>query len=370
MPENRGALSDVLRALLAAHRERFGGIDDLLVGLQLTHSGRFSRPRSKTLEPRIAYHHPLLDVRFGVDPGNDLAVVRDEELYELIECYVSAAGAARDAGFRFVDVKACHGYLVHEFLSAFVRPGPFGGDFAGRTRFLREIVNRIRKAYPELVVGVRLSAFDTVPYEAVRGEAGRPMRHAALLPYRYGFGLDQADPLRIDLSETIELLRILQELGVAAVNISCGTPYYNPHVQRPAIFPPSDGYEAPEDPLVGVARQISVARRCKQSVREMPIVGSGYSYLQDFLPHVAQAIVREGWADIVGLGRMVLAYPEMPADVLASGRLAQANLSNVQRLYNGSAQRAGIRLLSPRQLLQKPAGGHNLAGHQTAKFRQ
>jgi hypothetical protein len=50
-------------------------------------------------------------------------------------------------------------------------------------------------------------------------------------------------------------------------------------------------------------------------------VGSGYSYLQDYLPHVAQAAVREGWVDFVGLGRMVLSYPELPHDTLTHGAL-------------------------------------------------
>src|SRR3990172_1404260 len=106
-----------------------------------------------------------------------------------------------------------------------------------------------------------------------------------------------------------------------AVNISCGSPYYCPHIQRPAIFPPSDGYLPPEDPLVGVWRQIDVVRQCKAAVPGVPIVGSGYSYLQDYLPHVAQAVVRQGWVDFVGLGRMVLSYPEMPHDVLTTGKL-------------------------------------------------
>ena len=110
---------------------------------------------------------------------------------------------------------------------------------------------------------------------------------------------------------------------MAVVNVSCGSPYYCPHVQRPAIFPPSDGYQPPEDPLVGVWRQIEPPRQCKQAVPEMPMVGTGYTYLQDYLPHVAQAVVRAGWIDVVGLGRMVLSYPELPADSLATGQLAR-----------------------------------------------
>ena len=139
------------------------------------------------------------------------------------------------------------------------RPGRFGGDFEGRTRLLLTIVRRIRNEVPQLLVGVRLSVFDTAPYKTSR-DVGEPMPYAGLLPYEFGFGVDVADPLRYDLSEPIELLRQLQAAGVAIVNLSCGSPYYSPHIQRPAIFPPSDGYKPPEDPLVSVARQIDVAR--------------------------------------------------------------------------------------------------------------
>jgi 2,4-dienoyl-CoA reductase-like NADH-dependent reductase (Old Yellow Enzyme family) len=172
---------------------------------------------------------------------------------------------------------------------------------------------------------VRLSAFDSLPYETSR-DVGRPMPCEGLLPYQLGFGVDAADPLKIDLSETIRLLREMQGWGVAAVNISCGSPYYNPHIQRPAIFPPSDGYQPPEDPLVGVVRQIRATAQCKAAVPDLPLVGTGYSYLQDYLPHVAQAVVRQGWVDAVGLGRMVLSYPRLPADVLEGGRLERKKI--------------------------------------------
>jgi 2,4-dienoyl-CoA reductase-like NADH-dependent reductase (Old Yellow Enzyme family) len=320
--ENRAGLAALLNELLAAHRESFGQTDDLLVGLQLTHSGRFCRPHDKRLEPRIAYHHPLLDRKFHIDPRDASVVWTDAELERLIDAFVVAAGVARDAGFRFVDIKACHGYLLHEFLSARSRPGPFGGDLLGRSRLLRTIIERVRAEYADLMVVVRLSAFDTLPYATSR-ETGRPMDYDGLLPYEHGFGVDPNHPLEIDLTEPMELVSVLARLGVAAVNVSCGSPYYNPHIQRPAIFPPSDGYQPPEDPLVGVWRQIDATRQLKAAFPNLPMVGTGYSYLQDYLPQVAQAVVRQGWVDSIGLGRMVLSYPEMPADVLARGELAR-----------------------------------------------
>jgi 2,4-dienoyl-CoA reductase-like NADH-dependent reductase (Old Yellow Enzyme family) len=110
------------------------------------------------------------------------------------------------------------------------------------------------------------------------------------------------------------------------VNLSAGCPYANPHIVRPAAFPPSDGYAPPEDPLIGVWRQIDAARQAKQAVPGLVLVGSGYTYLQEFLPHAAQAAVRSGWIDSVGLGRMVLSYPELPADLLSGRSLVRGRI--------------------------------------------
>jgi 2,4-dienoyl-CoA reductase-like NADH-dependent reductase (Old Yellow Enzyme family) len=318
--ENEGGLRRLLDAAREAHRERFGRVDDWLCGLQLTHSGRYSKPMAGPLRPRTAWRHPLLDRRCGIEAGDDRPIWTDIDLEGLIDRYVAAAGLAWRVGFDFVDIKACHGYLLHEFLGARDRPGPYGGDFAGRTRLLTTIIERIRERWPALMIGVRLSFFDLIPFESTTGP-GRPSEHGDLLPYRWGFGVNAANPLEFDLEEPLRLVRELRSRDVVAVNLSCGSPYYNPHIQRPAAFPPSDGYQPPEDPLVGVARQIQAVRQCKEAFPTLPIVGTGYSYLQDFLPNVAQAVVRAGWVDSVGLGRMVLSYPELPFDCLQTGQL-------------------------------------------------
>jgi 2,4-dienoyl-CoA reductase-like NADH-dependent reductase (Old Yellow Enzyme family) len=320
---NRAGLAALLHELQAAHRESFGSLDGLYVGLQLTHSGRFCKPDDHHKSaPRIAYHHPLLDTKFKIDPHDESIVWTDVEIEQLIDDYVTAAHLAHDVGYQFVDVKACHGYLLHEFLSARRRSGKYGGDLTGRARVLTTIIERVRQELPMLAVGVRLSVFDSVPYATSR-EVGRPMEYENLVPYEYGFGVAADDPLAIDLTEPIELMRMLFDRGVSMMNITCGSPYYNPHLQRPAIFPPFDGYQPPEDPLVGVARQIETVRRCKEALPHVPIVGSGYSYLQDHLVAVGQAVVRAGWTDFVGLGRMVLSYPELPADTLAGRPIAR-----------------------------------------------
>lgn len=307
-----------MRALFVAeHRKVTGSEHGLLVGLQLTHSGRFCRPNTHDCsEPRILYRHPLLDRRLKLSA--DYPVMTDGEIEVIIQQFHSAAALAWKLGFDFVDIKHCHGYLGHEFLSAHTRSGPYGGSFENRTRFLREVVEGIRTQCPGLGIAVRLSAIDTVPYipDATRSADGRlgpgiPEASASLIPYRWAFGADSMRPHTHNLDEPVQFLTLLEQLGIRLVNLTAGSPYYNPHVQRPALYPPCDGYQPPEDPLIGVARQMEMTRKLKQRFPSLIIVGSAYSYLQDFLPYVAQAAVREGWVDVVGIGRMVLSYPEI-----------------------------------------------------------
>jgi 2,4-dienoyl-CoA reductase-like NADH-dependent reductase (Old Yellow Enzyme family) len=199
-------------------------------------------------------------------------------------------------------------------LSARTREGRFGGDFTGRTRLLRQTVEGIRRDAPGLAVGVRLSAFDTTPFRKGEGDVGEA--EAPQADYAYAFGRWDGSDAAPDLSETRAFLSLLVDLGIDLVCLTAGSPYYNPHIQRPATFPPSDGYQPPEDPLKGVARQIAATAALKADFPQLRIVGSAYSYLQDWLPHVAQAVVRAGGADFIGLGRMVLSYPDLPLDVL------------------------------------------------------
>ncbi len=326
---HRPGLSELVATLKRAHQNQGWTTDDLVVGFQLTHSGRFSRPNhSAKPEPIVAYRHPLLDRRVGVT--DDSQVISDSEVERLVQRYADAALVARDAGADFVDIKHCHGYLLHEFLGAKTRTGKYGGSFENRTRPLREIVQAIRASGNTLDLAVRLSAFDLVPFrpDPERSAPGRPgcgipEDFRPFLPYRYGFGVNSENPLEIDLDEPLRFLGLCAELGIKIVNLSAGSPYYNPHIQRPAAYPPSDGYQSPEDPLVGVARQIQAARWLRERApRELLLVGTGYTYLQDYLPHVAQAVVRNGWVDLVGIGRMVLSYPEFFTDILREGKLA------------------------------------------------
>ena len=331
--ENQSAIAGLRDTLIVAHAEQFGSTDDLAIGFQLTHSGRFCRPNEKSkFEPRVAYRHPILDAKFHVTSNDQ--VWTDDEIAGLIGDYVRAARLAAGAGADFIDLKHCHGYLLHEFLSARTRPGRYGGSFENRTRILREIIDGIRSDGNDIEVIVRVSAFDFVPFRAdpTRAQPGKlgpgiPDDFSHCLPYHYGFGLDPANPLQVDLTEPKQFVKLCADLGVKLVSLSAGSPYYNPHIQRPAAYPPSDGYQPAHDPLVDVERQVQVVRQLRESASaDLAIAGCAYSYLQDFLPHVTQRLVSEGWVDVVGLGRMVLSYPDMLPDAMANGALTSKRI--------------------------------------------
>jgi 2,4-dienoyl-CoA reductase (NADPH2) len=265
--------------------------------VQLTHSGRYSRPE-RAPRPVIAHRSPYLDPIHKLGP--DYPLVTDDELERLEDAYVDAARFARAAGFDAVDVKACHRYLVSELHASHTREGRYGGSFENRTRFFRNVVMKIRDAVPGLIVTSRMNVYDAMPYP-------------------YGFGVDRNDVSKPDLSEPVELVRFFRETGAPLVNITIGNPYYNPHVNRPFDIPVAGGYVPDEHPLAGVARFISIVRRIQQEFPDMLVVGGGYSWLRQFLPNVAAASVRNGWVSLVGLGRMAFAYPDLPRD-LAAGR--------------------------------------------------
>src|SRR6266851_7942550 len=269
-PHTRAGLEQLRTALIEEHRRAVGSDEGLIIGLQLTHSGRYSRPNAADRpEPLIVHRHPILDRRQHLPPEHPL--LTDAEIGAIVENFHRAGRLAWELGFDFVDIKHCHGYLAHEFLGAHTRSGRYGGSFENRTRFLGEVVQGLRSTAPGLKIGVRLSAFDAIPFTAdpERSTAGKPgvgipETDSGLVPYRWGFGLDPLSPTEPDLRESVLFLTLLEQLDIRLVNLTAGSPYYCPHIQRPALFPPSDGYLPPEDPLVGVARQMNVVRQLKQ----------------------------------------------------------------------------------------------------------
>lgn len=314
------ALAALREELVAAHRERFGANadGDLYLGLQLTHSGRFSRPNVwNRPEPLAASAHPLLDKRF---PGG-VPTMSDGDIDRLIDDFIVAARRAYAIGFQFIDIKHCHGYFAHELLSARDRAGKYGGSLENRARFLFTVADRVRAEIPGLRLGVRLSVIDSVPFRKTADGPGEP--EVPTDSYRDGFGVFDDAWLERALDDGRALLTMLQERDIRWVCLTAGSPYYCPHVVRPALFPPIDGYEPPEDPLRGVARQLRVTAMLKAEFPDMVFVGSAYSYLQEWLPNVAQYTVGHGMTDFVGLGRMMLSYPGLAADVIEGRPLAR-----------------------------------------------
>ena len=317
------ALKNICAEMRQTHKEKFGTDDDLLIGLQLTHSGRYSHPnQAAVLESVTAYSHPLLDRKFGNSPAN---VVSDDEVKNIIQHFIKAAVIAQKAGFDFVDIKHAHGYLGHEFLTAYDRPGPYGGSFENRTRFFREIAEGIQKAAPGLELSSRLSIFDIFPF--IKGEdgVGHPMEWEGHYPYAFG-GDGTGMNMDENLEEPVRFVKMMQEYGVGLICATIGSPYYNVHMQRPAYYPVSDGYEMPEHPLYNVSRHIKAVKRLRELCPGIKVVGSGYTCLQEYLPAAAEYAVGHNETDFVGIGRMVLSYPEICADSLAGKPLDRCRI--------------------------------------------
>ena len=301
------------------HCERYGTADDLLEPLQLTHSGRYSVPRRV-----IAYHNPLIDRKTGTP--TDYPVISDGELERLEDAYVEAAKLAVEAGFRAVDIKATHGYLLSELLGAKLREGRYGGPIENRARFLRNVLGKIRATLGnQLMLCVRLGCYDGVPY--VKDPAtglGLPVEYP--LPYPHGFGVDPGDPLREDLTEVKQLVAWLKEWGVELLNVSAGSPYYNPHVGRPFEKPDEGNYEQPEHPLLGVDRHFRIAGELQQAFPDLPMVGTGYSWLQKYAISAGARNIADGNIRFFGMGRNALAYPNFARDAIEKDELDESRV--------------------------------------------
>ncbi|MBA4189534.1 MAG: NADH:flavin oxidoreductase [Planctomycetaceae bacterium] len=292
----------------AAHRAANGDDSDLLFGLQLTHSGRYSYRK-----PIIATHDPLLVGRYKVTA--DTPLVTDDELKRLVDAYVVTAKLAVEVGFDFLDVKQCHRYLLNELLGARNRPGPFGGSYENRTRLAREIIQAVRAAVPaNIILATRMNAFDSIPFNP----PGEPVPHT--VPLANGWGMSANDPFTPDLTEPLRWIADMRSLGVTLVNLTMGNPYAQPHFGRPAEYPPPDGYESPEHPLLGVHRHFQATEVVQRANPDLAVVGTGYSYLQEFLPQAAAANVRDGRVSLAGVGRASLSQPDWVRQLLDHGK--------------------------------------------------
>jgi 2,4-dienoyl-CoA reductase-like NADH-dependent reductase (Old Yellow Enzyme family) len=253
------------------------------------------------ISPVIVHHSPILDPILKIP--SDSRLVSDEDLDGIQEAFVSAAKLAAEAGFDGVDIKACHGYLVSELLAAHTRPdSKYGGPFENRSRFLTEIVRKIKAVLPETIVTSRLSAYDAVPYP-------------------YGFGVDKKDWQKEDLDEPKALIQKLAEIGISLINISIGIPSHTPHYGRP-FDKPVPGTSIPnEHPLIGIDRLLRITGCLQLAFPSLPVVGTGYSWLRQFFPNVAAAVIKAGKGSIIGVGRESLAYPDFAKELAENGAL-------------------------------------------------
>ena len=279
---------DSFKRLVEKLHEKTGGAP---VICQLTHSGRFSRPENKPA-PIIAYHNPVLNKPFNIPAEHK--VVTDEYLDSLVPRYVKAAKLAKEAGFDGVDIKACHRYLMSELLSAYTREGRYGGSYENRTRLYRDVIAAVKAVAGDMAVATRLGVHDGIGYP-------------------YGFGDDKDDLTKFDPTEAIRLIGDIHALGVNLINVTMGTPYYNPHVNRPYC---KGGYEPPEHPLVGVARMINGAAILQRDFPDITFIGTGYTFLRQFAPCLAAGAVGTGMISAAGFGRMAFAYDGFAKDLI------------------------------------------------------
>ena len=276
------------------------GIDPVII-MQATHSGRYSKPQG-TPAPLIAYNNPIFEKDNPISPD---AVVTDDYLRKVGDALVHGAELAQKAGFDGVDIKCCHRYLNSELLSAYERPGDFGGSLENRTRLLRESVEgAIARCGSDFLVTSRLNIYDGFAYP-------------------YGFGVKPDGSLEFDATEPAWLVNKLHQSGVKFLNITMGNPYFNPHVNRPYA---TGGYEAPEHPLQGVQRMLEGTGQLKAAVPEMKLLCSALSYLGVSAPNVAAACIAQGKFDLAGFGRTIFAYPDFAKDILKTGAMDKNKL--------------------------------------------
>ncbi len=261
-----------------------------LIIVQLTHSGRFSKPNGIP-EPIVAYRNELWEKGKENQP---YVIATDDYCKSVSVKYGNAAKLALDAGFDGIDVKCCHGYLFDEFLSAYDREGTYGGNFENRTRLYFECIDAVKSNIDnKMFVTTRLNACDCFPYP-------------------YGFGVDKNN--NIDLTETKIIIEKLVEKGMEIIDVTLGNPYLIPHINRPCM-------NAPEDGNTGLKRIYDITKELKDSFKNVKIVSSGLTYPGENAMEYAEKLINENACDFAGFGRMTFAYPEFYKDYLKYGKL-------------------------------------------------
>lgn len=272
------------------------GFEPVII-LQATHSGRYSRPNGVP-EPIIAYNNPLFEGDTPIDPSR---IITDDALARYEECFAKTAKLAQAAGFDGIDIKTCHRYMISELLSAYERPGRYGGSFENRTRFLLNCHRAAAAAVKgRFLLTSRMNAYDGYPYP-------------------YGFGVSPDGGISPDLAEPIRLARTLvAEAHCSLLNVTIGNPYTNPHVNRPYD---AGRYTPDEHPITGLSRMMRCVSAVQETIGDVPVVGSAFSYLRAFSPNLAAGMVAGKHAAIAGFGRMMFANPDFANQIRVDGRI-------------------------------------------------
>ena len=268
-----------------------------VVIMQATHSGRYSKPGGEGA-PIIMYNNPIFEKD---KPIPEERIATDDYLKRLEETFGEAARLAEKAGFDGVDIKACHRYLFSEALSAYNRPGPYGGSFENRTRLFLNSIEAAKAAVSgDTFITSRVNVYDGFPCPC-------------------GWGVSEGGDETPDMTEPIKLIDILHnKMGIELLNLTIGNPYFNPHVNRPFDIGP---YVPDEHPLEGLARVCSCTGEIKSHFKDLVIISSANSYLRHFSVNMAAGMVESGKADIAGFGRLAFAYPEFANDIIHKGEL-------------------------------------------------
>lgn len=234
-------------------------------GIQLGHAGRKAsthRPWEGSGAVTVGGWTPVAPSAVAFSPTYPMPVALDTAgIHALIDAFRDAARRALAAGFQVIELHAAHGYLIHEFLSPLAnqRTDAYGGSFENRCRFLHDVVDATRQAWPaELPLLVRLSATDWV---------------------EGGWTVD----------ECVALARTLGARGVDLIDTS------------------SAGLSPAQKITVGPGYQVPFARRIRE---EAGIATGAVGLITD--PHQAEAIIANGDADLVLLARELLRNPRWP----------------------------------------------------------
>ncbi len=297
--DNWTVFRDLVAATKKAGRDAHG-VEPMMV-IQLTHSGRYSRPLGYP-QPLIAHHSRFLDPIHHLTP--DYPLVSDEYLDQLQRHFVHAAQLAEKAGFDGIDLKGCHRYLMAELLASYTRTNSrYGGEaLENRSRLMRETLAAIRRETSRIFVTTRMNATDEMPYP-------------------YGFGMAHDGSMNVDLTETLDYIRQLRQFDMPFINVTIANPYYQPFYGRPFDIPVIGTPASPEHPMTGVARFLAIVAQVQRANPGFPIIATGYTWLRQFAPNAAAASILNGEASLVGFGRGSFAYPDMPADLARNGHL-------------------------------------------------